>query len=137
MSFLDEVIVDGAGEKLYANFRAIGNIAVYDVDAMIERANGNAKDWQRFPLDHVQADQAAGGSINLTAIDVYSYGRGLSIQPGDPLSLVAPFGQQAVNAAAGALTFRWEVDTGLLGTHNYTCTSCSSAHCPPATAVAR
>ncbi len=122
MSFLSELALDASGRKLYANFRSIGNVAVYDVEAMEDRANNSSLsyagpiEWSRLPLDHNWADLASGTSINLAPIDVERYSRGLSLQQINVLNLIRPSGPvDTDDSSSTPLTFEWEVDTDLLG----------------------
>ena len=75
MSFLEDVVLDASGQKLYAGFRGAGNIAVYDVDKMTARASRNDLDyagaitWDRYGLDHPWADYAEGVPAETGSVD--------------------------------------------------------------------
>ncbi|MEN9317399.1 MAG: hypothetical protein RIS35_3792, partial [Pseudomonadota bacterium] len=122
MSFLSELELDGSGRKLYANFRGIGNVTVYDVDEMTARAlntslkyAGNIA-WSRQPLDGLWADEAAGSTINLDPIDTERYSQGLALQSVNVLTLIRPSGPIDTDAADDSrLVFEWETDAALLG----------------------
>ncbi|MFH1842062.1 MAG: Ig-like domain-containing protein, partial [bacterium] len=101
MTMLEDLEIDALGQKLYANFRGAGNIAVYDINAMIQRAEKNLPDykWSFFPLDLKAEDyfipehnllpedipqgywSVSYINANLPAIDIQRWGRGLSLQP--------------------------------------------------------
>ncbi len=76
MTFLEDLEIDSSGGKLYASFRKAGNIAVYDLAALIARAESTEQDWTVYPLE-----RANPGGINLPAIDVEVFGSGLCLQP--------------------------------------------------------
>ncbi|MBS0640237.1 MAG: putative Ig domain-containing protein, partial [Proteobacteria bacterium] len=118
MAFLDSLAMDAAGTKLYANFRAIGNIAVYDVKKMIAKAESSAANWGRIALDNVNFSGPV--KINLPPVDVDAYGRGLSLQQNAVLELKGPLGSVDVNtASAQPLVFDWRVETQFLGLTSY------------------
>ena len=98
MTMLEDLEIDSSGKKLYANFRAAGNIAVYNLDGLVERAEFDLSDysWKAWPLD-LDAEQYAADNlipvplgyrsvasipVNLQAIDTERWGSGLSVQPG-------------------------------------------------------
>ncbi|KPJ75957.1 MAG: hypothetical protein AMJ54_13385, partial [Deltaproteobacteria bacterium SG8_13] len=101
MAMLEDLEIDALGQKLYANFRGAGNIAVYDIAALVERAEANLWDykWSVFPLDlraedyfilqnHLLPEDIPQGywsishlNANLPAIDVERWVSGLSLQP--------------------------------------------------------
>lgn len=51
LSFLEDVELNSAGTKLYANFRGAGTMAVYDVKAMTDKALSGVDNFRRNPLD--------------------------------------------------------------------------------------
>ena len=107
-----ELTLSPDGSKLYANFSGIGNIAIYDVKALISRAkvlNGD-KDT---PIDRDVPNQ-----INLEAIDVSLRARHMALQPGDPITLLSPTKDTDttidIHNNKEPLVFRWKIDSGYL-----------------------
>jgi len=124
MAFLEDIVLDPTGKKLYAHFRNAGNVAVYDVDGMIARAETEpahlfdfgAKDWHTTPLDGVQQDAYYGNTFNLPAIDVSRAGRTLALQSATVLELVSPTGSlDSDDPSEAPIEFEWRVDTDMLG----------------------
>ncbi|MCP5368369.1 MAG: tandem-95 repeat protein, partial [Hyphomicrobiales bacterium] len=117
MSFLEELEIDSSGRKLYASFRGAGNVAVYNLENMKEKASSNFKNWHRTPLDHIQT---GGLDINEKPIDVEKYGRGLSLQVNQVLNLISPEGLTDISQEDETpLTFEFEIDSDLLGPGTY------------------
>jgi VCBS repeat-containing protein/YD repeat-containing protein len=115
LSFATELKLSSDGQKLYANYRGPGDLLVFDVNALLDKATnpGTGVDYTRRPIDEVYPQ------VNLPGISVARYMRGLSIQPYDPLTLLAPTGALKVGESAEAITFEWDVDTDALGTTEY------------------
>ncbi len=122
MSFLEDIVLDPTGKKLYAHFRTAGTVAVYDTDKMIARAETKpahvfdfgAKDWHTTPLDGLDQDAHYGNKFNLRAIDVSRAGHSLALQSASVLELIAPTGSIDTDDTSEApITFEWRVDTDL------------------------
>jgi hypothetical protein len=77
LSFLEDVELNSAGTKLYANFRGAGTMAVYDVKAMTDKALSGVDNFRRNPLD---GTATAGPVVNLQPVDINRYSRYLTVQ---------------------------------------------------------
>jgi YD repeat-containing protein len=122
MAFLDQLQLDESGNKLYALFRGAGNIAVYDVTAMEkEVASQDHTFWQKNSLDSDYTKSIVDvPNINLPAIDIQGFSRGLSIQKNAVITLISPQAPQDVSSTTpDQLAFVWKVDTAATGQQDY------------------
>ncbi|WP_253262202.1 Ig-like domain-containing protein [Ramlibacter montanisoli] len=145
--FANELELSSDNKKLYAVYKGTGDIVVFDIENLLQRsrvvplvpntattdASGRRVEMlQRFPIDNLPQEQdppiiltdvlvaVQDLPVNLPAIPVAAAIRGLAIQPNDPLTLISPIDTREVNAPGSTLTFKWSVDTSLLGSASYT-----------------
>jgi hypothetical protein len=124
LAFATELQLSSDGQKLYAMYRNAGDILVFDVAAMTEtisrmQAQGRLAELTRNPIDQLPNDPLPDKPVNLAPIPVVRDMRGFSIQPLDPLTLIAPLQSEVVHEPGSRLVFEWEVDTSRLGTEDF------------------
>jgi hypothetical protein len=135
LAFLEELVVDSTGRKLYANYRGIGNILVFDIDAMIQKAVAGGSKWTERALDAPDDSVTGTGvgtiDINLDGIDIDRNQRGLTLQRDAVLELVGPFGQLDTSGEqVDDLIFEWKVDLQKAGVSKFTSKLYVSAMAP-------
>jgi VCBS repeat-containing protein len=116
LAFATEIVMSSDGRKLYATYKGPGDVLVFDVEALRDKAtNPSSRDtYTQKPIDLLHP------AVTLPGISVSRSLRGLSVQPYDPLTLLEPKGALQVGDDAEAIVFRWDVDLAALGTNNYT-----------------
>ncbi len=149
MGFANEIALSSDGKKLYVNYKGAGDVLVFDVQNLLARARAiplvpnqnlinpttglpTVEVLDRLPIDDTaqfpsavlaelaSLDPATKLQVNLPAIQTGPAIRGLAVQPNDPLTLIAPIDTRDLQAPGATLTFKWKVDTSLLGTTNFT-----------------
>ncbi len=119
LALATEIELSSDNKKLYTNYRLAGDILVFDVDKLTQKAELVPRDQlTRRPIDNLgSADPRPDIVVNFPGIAVSNRSWGLAVQPYDPLTLISP--QDSRDLQNGPLTFKWDVDTDQLGTTNY------------------
>src|SRR5690606_2898383 len=106
MGFLEDLRIDGSGQKLYAYYRGAGNVVVLDIDKISQIQIDDEQNGQ-LPIEQLEG----GANIYGEAIDVAKHGNGLAIQNIVAIDLIAPVAPvDLFNDEDAKLTFEWEVD---------------------------